>query len=76
MFTSSKIKSVKSLGFRIIYDISVEDDYSYVGNNIVNHNSKEPNLQNIPRGTTAADIKRMFLPPPRYVTARSRLFTG
>lgn len=26
--------------------------------------SKEPNLQNIPRGTTAADIKRMFLPPP------------
>jgi DNA polymerase-1 len=27
----------------------------------------EPNLQNIPRGSTAADIKRMFVPPPGYV---------
>ena len=26
-----------------------------------------PNLQNIPRGTTAADIKRMFIPPPGYL---------
>lgn len=29
--------------------------------------STEPNLQNIPRDTTAADIKRMFIPPPGYV---------
>ena len=27
----------------------------------------EPNLQNIPRGTTAADIKRMFIPPPGFL---------
>jgi DNA polymerase-1 len=27
----------------------------------------QPNLQNIPRGSTAADIKRMFIPPPGYV---------
>lgn len=27
----------------------------------------DPNLQNIPRGTTAADIKRMFIPPPGYL---------
>lgn len=26
-----------------------------------------PNLQNIPRGSTAADIKRMFIPPPGYL---------
>jgi DNA polymerase I-like protein with 3'-5' exonuclease and polymerase domains len=26
-----------------------------------------PNLQNIPRGTTAADIKKMFVPPPGYL---------
>lgn len=25
---------------------------------------KEPNLQNIPRGSTSADIKRMYIPPP------------
>jgi DNA polymerase I-like protein with 3'-5' exonuclease and polymerase domains len=29
--------------------------------------SVDPNLQNIPRGSTAADIKRMFVPPPGYV---------
>jgi DNA polymerase I-like protein with 3'-5' exonuclease and polymerase domains len=27
----------------------------------------DPNLQNIPRDTTAADIKRMFVPPPGYM---------
>ena len=26
--------------------------------------SIKPNLQNIPRDTTAADIKKMFVPPP------------
>jgi len=29
--------------------------------------SREPNLQNIPRDTTASDIKRMFIPPPGYL---------
>lgn len=28
---------------------------------------KGPNLQNIPRDTTASDIKKMFIPPPGYV---------
>lgn len=28
---------------------------------------RNPNLQNIPRGTTAADIKKMFIPPPGYL---------
>lgn len=28
---------------------------------------RDPNLQNIPRGSTAADIKRMFIPPPGYL---------
>jgi DNA polymerase I-like protein with 3'-5' exonuclease and polymerase domains len=27
----------------------------------------KPNLQNIPRGSTAADIKRQFIPPPGYL---------
>lgn len=27
----------------------------------------DPNLQNIPRDTTASDIKKMFIPPPGYV---------
>lgn len=29
--------------------------------------SREPNLQNIPRDTTAKDIKKMFVPPPGYL---------
>lgn len=29
--------------------------------------SRNPNLQNIPRDTTASDIKKMFIPPPGYV---------
>lgn len=29
--------------------------------------SREPNLQNIPRDTTAGEIKRMFIPPPGYL---------
>lgn len=29
--------------------------------------SEEPNLQNIPRDTTASEIKRMFIPPKSYV---------
>lgn len=29
--------------------------------------SRDPNLQNIPRDTTAADIKTMFIPPPGMV---------
>lgn len=29
--------------------------------------SRDPNLQNIPRNATAADIKRMFIPPPGEV---------
>lgn len=61
MFTSSKIKSIKSIGVRDVYDITVENDHSYVGNGIVCHNSSKPNLQNIPRGPR---IRGMFVPSP------------
>src|SRR5690606_37257483 len=29
--------------------------------------SRDPNLQNIPRDTTAKDIKKMFIPPKGYL---------
>lgn len=68
MFTTSKIKSIKPLGIKLVCDISVKDNESYVGNGIVNHNSStNPNLQNIPRTTTNPDIKRAFVPPPGHV---------
>lgn len=68
MFKALSIKSIKPIGKKTVYDITVEGDHSYVANNFVNHNScTEPNLQNIPRDTTSADIKRMFIPPKGLV---------
>lgn len=49
MFKLSKIKSIKPLGKMIVADITVENDSSYIGNGVVNHNSsRSPNLQNLP----------------------------
>lgn len=68
MFIGSKIKSIKPVGVQTVCDITVLDDHSYVANGIVNHNSsQDPNMQNIPRDTTASDIKKMFVPPPGHV---------
>lgn len=67
MFQESIITSIKPVGIKTVYDITVEDDHTYVGNNILNHNSQDPNLQNIPRDTTSSDIKTMFVPPPGYL---------
>ena len=68
MFTQSKIKTIKSIGIQEVVDITVRDDHSYVGNGIINHNSSnDPNLQQVPRTTTNADIKTMFKPPKGYL---------
>lgn len=67
MFKELSIKSIKPIGRKTVYDITVDGDHSYVANGIVNHNSsREPNLQNIPRDTTSSDIKEMFICPPGY----------
>ena len=71
MFTQSKIKTIKSIGIQEVVDITVRDDHSYVGNGIINHNSSnDPNLQQVPRTTTNADIKTMFKPPKGYLLLR------
>ncbi len=64
MFKEIGIKSIKPIGFKTVYDITVEGDHSYVANSMVHHNScSDPNLQNIPRDTTSSDIKQMFIAP-------------
>lgn len=67
MFKSSKIKSIKLIGKQMVYDLSVENDHSFIANGIVVHNCVAPNIQNIPRGHTAGDIKKFFIAPKGYV---------
>lgn len=66
---------VEYIGKKIIMDLSVNDKHSYVTrSNYVSCNtitgrlsSRNPNLQNMPRDTTASDIKQMFVCPPGKV---------
>ena len=48
MFSVSKIKSIRPIGVHKVCDITVKEDHSYLANGFVNHNSKNPNLQQIP----------------------------
>lgn len=64
-FKPLKIKSIKSVGIKTVYDITVEHDHSYVANGFVSHNSSDsPNLQQVPRMATNQHIKPLFIPPP------------
>jgi len=67
MFKSNYIKRITPVGIRRVCDISVMDDESYIGNGIVNHNSSDPNLHNIPRDNTSSIIKVMYIPPPGHL---------
>lgn len=66
---------VEYIGKKTIMDLSVNDKHSYVTrSNYVSCNtvtgrlsSRNPNLQNMPRDTTANDIKYMFVCPPGKV---------
>lgn len=76
MFRGNKIKAIRKVGVELVYDITVEDDESYIGNGIVNHNSSaNPNLQNLPNSgklkddlskTVVGKVKRMFSVPDGY----------
>ena len=66
---------VEYIGKKTIMDLSVNDKHSYVTrSNYVSCNtvtgrlsSRNPNLQNMPRDTTASDIKQMFVSTPGKV---------
>lgn len=66
---------VEYIGKKTIMDLSVNDKHSYVTrSNYMSCNtvtgrlsSRNPNLQNMPRDTTASDIKQMFVCPPGKV---------
>ena len=54
------IMSIKPVGVQGVWDIEVEEDHSYVAHGFINHNSSNPNLQNIPN-KGGGKIKRMYV---------------
>jgi DNA polymerase I-like protein with 3'-5' exonuclease and polymerase domains len=68
-----KIKSIKSVGFRDVYDITVNKDNSYLAEGFVNHNSSsDPNVQNIPnKGDTS--LRPLIIARPNHKLITSDL---
>lgn len=67
-----EIQTIHHRGPAQVWDISVEEDESYWAEGCFNHNSSDPNLQNLPSTGTdwAKIIKEMFEAPP------GKLFIG
>jgi len=53
-FAHGVIHNIRFAGFEVVWDLSVDEDESYVAEGFVNHNSSNPNLQNIPKGFLGA----------------------
>lgn len=66
VFTTSRIRSIKSVGVLDVWDIEVEEDHSYIAHGFVNHNSSSnPNLQNIPvRSEQGLRVRGCFTASP------------
>lgn len=61
------IEKVVCAGVHRVHDFEVEHDKSYVACGVINHNSEDPNGQNVPkRGPTAMAYRKMFVAPPGY----------
>lgn len=65
----TKLDSTYVTGMRNIMgtDDRVHPNFKIFGTVTGRLSCEKPNLQNIPRGTTSSDIKKMFIPPPGYV---------
>lgn len=63
MFKEVSIKSIKSIGLQNVFDLSISECHQFVGNGILNHNSQEPNLQQIPKTSVDPNIKKQLVAP-------------
>jgi len=67
-FTS--VEEITPRGCFEVFDISVADDESYLACGVFSHNSKDPNLQNIPaRSAYGKETRKAFIASPGTVIA-------
>lgn len=61
--------SIISAGIHVVYDLEVEDCNCFIVNGVLAHNSKNPNMQQIPARNTylAKKIRSLFLPEEKEV---------
>lgn len=64
MFKEVSITQVRPVGVKGVYDLSIKDCPQYIGNGILNHNSKEPNMQQIPKTSVDPNIKKQLIAEP------------
>lgn len=67
MLKEVPIKSVRPVGRRMVYDLTIDNYPEYFGNGILNHNSSEPNLQQIPKTSVDPNIKKQLVAPEGYL---------
>ena len=75
-FNEETVVSITFVGDEATYDIEVEEDHSFVAENLVVHNSnsRNPNAQNLPkRGSIAKAFRKIFRPTPGYVLVEADL---
>lgn len=64
MYKEVSIKSVKPIGIQPVYDLTVDGCHEFVANGILNHNSAEPNIQQIPKTSVDPNIKKQLVANP------------
>lgn len=64
MFEERSITKVTPVGRKGVYDLSVMECHQFVANGILHHNSKEPNMQQIPKTSVDPNIKKQLVAPP------------
>lgn len=63
-FKEVRISKVTPVGVKGVYDLSVEGCHQFVANGILNHNSAEPNMQQIPKTSVDPNIKKQLIAKP------------
>ena len=52
------ITEISPVGIRSVWDIQVDEDHSYTAHGFINHNSRDPNLQQLP---ARGQVKRIYV---------------